>query len=646
MNLTEKLAIPTGHQNSKSRAKTWRRAGKSQGNPGSKPPLARESAGFSGKNGSAIICLLLTAVTFAIYFPVVRYPFVNYDDDVYIINNSHVNTGLNWQNLRWACTSMTAGNWHPVTWISHDLDSMLFGLHAGGHHLTSVALHILNALLLFLLLQRATGERWRSAMVGALFALHPLNVESVAWAAERKNLLCTLFFLLTLAAYGWYARKPRLKPYLCVAGLFALALASKPMAVTLPFVLLLVDFWPLGRIESWSSTSPVFPVPERPFSRLVLEKLPLLCLSTASALVTIIAQKRADALASGVSWSAAWRIENAVHSYAVYLWKTFFPWRLAPFYPALLLHNWAVGLALISLLGIAWMVWTFRGRGPFLVTGFLLFLGMLVPVIGLVQVGGQSMADRYTYMPCVGIFIAAVWGIGEIAKSAQLHRRLLVTAGVVILAVFALLTSRQRRIWQGSYDLWTHTLAVTVNNFVAEENLGDTLLALRRDDEALPHFVKAVLIQPENATARLNLGTALLHHGRYAEAIDHLYAVTRLSDNPADLSEAYKGLGVASVRLGEEAKAREYFLQAVQFNSHDTNNLYNLSLLELEGGISKLSRSLSFNPTAQGYLQLGQFLQEDQRISEAQDAYEKALRLNPNLAEAKRALLQLRNNQE
>jgi tetratricopeptide (TPR) repeat protein len=607
--------------------------------------LSQGGVAASGVGQNFIICLLLAAVTLLIYFPVVRYPFVNYDDDAYVINNSHVNAGINWPNFRWAWTAMAAGNWHPLTWISHAVDCQVFGLHAGGHHLTSLLLHALNTLLLFLLLQRATGARWRSAAVAALFALHPLNVESVAWVAERKNLLCTFFFLLSLAAYGWYARNPQIKRYLSVAILFVLGLASKPMIITLPFVLLLVDFWPLGRIEGWSTPSQAFPVSRRRFSRLVLEKLPLLALSAASAVITIIAQRSADAVAPLAGWSASWRVENAVHAYAVYLWRVFLPRSFAPFYPGMVLPAWKIGLALAFLLAFGWLVYKLKSHRPYMVMGSLWFLGMLVPVIGLIQVGGQSMADRYTYIPCLGIFIAVVWGLSDAAQPGKLDRRWLVATTAIVLVALSLLTVRQVRYWRSSYDLWTRTLQVTVNNFVAEENLAESLVVLGRDDEALSHFSNAEQIQPESPTARLNLGTALLHHALYPEAIEHFDAVVLLTQDPSLLANAYQGLGVANARLGDRAKAREYFLKTVMFNRQNTPDLYNLSLLEVEDGIDKMSRSLSSHPTAQGYLQLGQLLQEDHQISEAQGSYEKALRLDPNLTEAKQALLQLRSAQ-
>jgi protein O-mannosyl-transferase len=605
-----------------------------------------ELAILSSEKQNLIIALLLGIATLTVYFPLLRYPFINYDDDVYVVKNLHVNTGLKWQNVKWAWSALAAGNWHPLTWLSHQLDWQVFGSFAGGHHLTSVMLHLFNTLLLFWLLRKATGAKWRSAIVAGLFALQPLNVESVAWVAERKNLLCTLFFLLSLGAYGWYARRPQIRRYAVVAGLFALGLASKPMVITLPFVLLLVDFWPLGRIAAWTTPSPAFPVEQRRFSQLLVEKLPLLALSIASAIVTFIAQKTADSVTPIIGWSMSLRLQNAVHSYAMYLWKTFFPLHLALLYPATILPAWRVALAAILLLAVGWLVyWRWRHR-PYVVAGCLWFLGILVPVIGIVQVGAQSMADRYTYIPCIGLFVAIVWTVADWAESSSLKRRSAVATAIIVLAVLSLTTARQVRFWKSSYDLWTHTLQVTGTNFVAEENLGNSLVALGRYDDALPHFLNAEGLHPRNATVQLNVGTALLRGGFYPEAVEHFKAVVALSQDPSFLADSYKGLGVASAQIGDRQSARTYFLKALSFAPNDTMNLYNLSLLEAEEGIDKMSRALMTHPSAEGYVQLGQLFEEDHKISSAQDAYRKALQMSPNLAEAKQALLELNAQHE
>jgi len=357
--------------------------------------------------------------TLALYNPVNRHPFVNYDDDRYVTENAHVHNGLNWDTLTWAFSAEEQGNWHPLTWLSHALDFQLFHLNATGHHFTSLLIHSANAVLLFLFLLYATGRVGPSWFVAALFALHPINVESVAWVAERKNVLCTFFFFAALLAYCWYARKPAWRRYLAFAGLFALGLMSKPMVITLPFVLLLLDYWPLGRLkESPPSASPI---PQASLSKLLVEKLPLLALSAASAAITMQAQRAGGAVRSTAQFSLGVRVENAVVAYATYLWKTIWPAHLAPLYPhpGDSLPVWEVVISALVLLAVTSVVARFRAK-RYLLTGWLWFLGTLVPVIGLVQVGDQAMADRYAYIPLVGIFVMIAWGVADLADSRHL----------------------------------------------------------------------------------------------------------------------------------------------------------------------------------------------------------------------------------
>src|SRR5277367_1427887 len=459
---------------------------------------------------SAVVgCLALAAITLLLYSPVTKHSFVNYDDEIYVVKNVHVRAGLTWSTFAWSWTSIEGSNWHPLTWLSHALDCELYGLNAGGHHFTNVLLHACNVLLLFLLLLWVTGSAGRSWLVAALFAVHPLNVESVAWVAERKNVLSTLFFLLAMGAYGWYAQKPNVRRYLAVAALFALGLASKPMVITLPFVLLLLDFWPLGRIQEWAAQ----PAPrirknrkavedaagnrftQAPFLRLVLEKLPLMLLCVASAVVTVVAQRSRGAVRSLETIPLLLRLENAAYSYAMYVWKAFWPSRLALYYPLNRLALWQLGLAVLFLLAVSGIAWKQRFRHRYLLSGWLWYLGTLVPVIGIVQVGDQAMADRYTYVPLIGIFVMVVWGLADWADSEQVGARWRVTATAIVLAVLSVLTWRQSSYWRTSFDVWTHTLAVTGPNPLAESDLGDALHALGRPEDALPHFQKAAKMQ-------------------------------------------------------------------------------------------------------------------------------------------------------
>jgi hypothetical protein len=598
------------------------------------------------------ICLLLAIGTLVLYSPAMGHPFIfNYDDDCYVINNAHVQAGVVWKTVSWALTSHECANWHPLTWLSHALDAELYGMNPTGHHVSNVLLHSLNAVLLFLLLMGVTGAAGRSFLVAALFATHPFNVESVAWVAERKNVLSTLFFLLTLAAYGWYVLKPSVKRYAAVAALFVLALASKPMVITLPCVLLLLDFWPLRRIEGWTPASPqrlsrdknkegpsgpgfVFPVHQIRLSRLVLEKLPLFALSAASAAVTIFAQRSGGALHLVLPLGV--RLENAVRAYAMYVWKGFCPVRLAVFYPlpGSTFALWQVGLAALFVVSVSVLVWRQRGSRPYLITGWLWFLGTLVPVIGLVQVGEQSMADRYAYLPLIGIFVMAVWGASDLADSRQLTFRSRAKVAAIVLAILAVFTSDQIRYWRSAVDLWAHTVDVTQDNFVGEENLGAALMASDRSPEAVPHMRNSVRIRPSDPSGHLNLAGVLALSGHTREAItEYEAAIPRVSD-PGMRAEAFETLGRLYARVGNYAKSRTSYQQALQINPELTTAREGLAKVEFSDAI----RNAAEAPSAEHYLQLGQALQQAGRVPEAKNAYRQVLKLNPRLTEAQKAL--------
>jgi len=590
-----------------------------------------------GKASTALILTLLASLTVAVYARVAGLQFVNFDDGPYVFENSHVMNGLHWRTIIWAFTSFDAANWHPLTWISHALDCQIYGLNPTGHHVTSLLLHVANAVVLCMLLLRFTGATWRSFLVAALFAIHPLNVESVAWIAERKNLLCTFFFLLGLAGYGWYARRPSIPRYLAVTGFFLLGLASKPMVITFPFVLLLLDYWPLGRIQGWSSPSANFQMHQARFSRLALEKLPLVLLSLASGVITVVAQHGGGAVASG-GWSASWRVQNAIHAYATYLCKLFFPLSLAPFYPGAMLHWWQVAWATGLLLFAGYCIWRFHVGRPYLITGSLWFFLTLVPAIGLVQVGSQAMADRYAYIPMLGILVIAVWAGADIAKSQSIGRWEQRAIAILVLAVLAVITSRQIDYWKSSYSLWTRALEVTGSNFMAEGNLGMSLLDMGREDEAFEHFQRALASEPHDPLSLLSAGTYLVRHGRYQESIEKLEQFVLIARSPAEMTRAYRGLGVAYAELGNREKARANFLRALQITPQDPADMENLGKLVALDAVDNLKSSLTAHPTPRGYLQLGQLLQQSGRVPDAQMAYKQALRLDPQLVEAHQAL--------
>jgi Tfp pilus assembly protein PilF len=587
------------------------------------------------------VCLLLAVVTLALYNPVNRHPFVNYDDDRYVTQNPHVRDGLTANTAAWALTSTEQANWHPLTWMSHALDASLFRLNPAGHHFTSVLLHSVNVMLLFLLLVWATRQTGASVCVAALFAVHPINVESVAWIAERKNVLCTLFFFLTLWAYGWYVRNPNWKRYLPVAGLFAAGLASKPMVITLPFVLLLLDYWPLNRLFSGENSIR--------WKRLVLEKLPLLLLSAGSAVSTMIAQQAGGSIRSTAEFSFGVRIANALYAYSMYLWKMLWPARLAPLYPhpGDTLAAWRVFVATAALVAITAAVWKFRKR-HYLLVGWLWFLGTLVPVIGLVQVGEAAMADRYAYIPLIGIFGMIAFGVSDWDQLTG-HKVWAIVPPAAILVTLALTSRRQMDYWQSNYDLWSHTLAITQNNFVAEDNLGGALILEGKEEEAHAHFEAASRINPRDPMSRTNLGTYYRNRGQMREAEAQYQAAANLTADPGLLALTYANLGTTQLAMGEADRALKSFQQSLQYNSSQSHAWLGPRLVarrqgKLQEAIDELSHSVEIQPTGQGLLELGRSLAQAGRNEEAFQAYEQALKISPDLAEAQKAADALRQS--
>jgi len=607
----------------------------------------------SPEKRNPMVCLLLAVITLALYNPVNRHPFVNYDDDRYVVNNPHVRQGLTAETVGWALTSTEQANWHPLTWMSHAIDCSLYGLNPVGHHFTSVLLHGMNVILLFLLLKWATGRLGPSLFVAALFALHPMNVESVAWVAERKNVLCTMFFFLALWAYGWYSRKPGWQRYLAVAALFAAGLASKPMVITFPFVLLLLDYWPLARVRGAGIEAGVQSKVEadktRPtfsWSQLAIEKLPLLTMSAASAVITMRAQQAGGAVRTTAEVSFGARIATAIYAYAMYLWKMVWPARLAPLYPhpGDSLAAWQVLVAALVLLAITAFAWRFRAR-RYLLVGWLWFLGTLVPVIGLVQVGEAAMADRYAYIPLIGIFVMIAFGVADWAEEKRLGLWPAFAAAVVLVAL-AFVTHRQIGYWQSNYELWSHTLAVTENNFVAENNLGGALILEGREEDAHPHFEAAARINPHDPMSRSNLGIYLQNHHQMREAVAEYEAAVELTSDPGLLAQTYANLGAAHRALGEDEQARLSFEQSLRLNPNQPNAWLGLGLLaqkqgKLDEAISDLSRSVELQPSAREYFELGRTLAQAGHAPEALDAYQQALKISPDFVEAQQAIATL-----
>jgi protein O-mannosyl-transferase len=612
---------------------------------------AADSAPAEGfDRGTQIIvtlCVLLAVATFAVYFRATQNPFVNYDDQGYVVENLRIQQGLTAATFRWALTSFDATNWHPLTWLSHALDIQLFGMNAGGHHLTSILLHLMNSILLFLLLARATRSIGKSLLVASLFALHPFNVESVAWISERKNVLCMFFFLLTLGVYGWYTRRPRIDSYLVVAAFFILALAAKPMAVTLPFALLLLDFWPLYRVESIAPPSEAFPVPQVPLHKLAFEKLPLLGLSVVSSLITMAAQKSAVATNQHVPLLV--RSINASYAYTMYVVKTFLPVHFASFYPyeGYRLDNWKFLLCLAFLIGVTIVVWKNRAH-TYLPLGWFWFLGTLVPMIGLVQVGDQAMADRYAYLPLIGIFVIAIWGLADLIDRFSIDPRWTAASAAAVLVVLSILTRRQIAIWHSSRDLWFHALAVTNDNYMAEDYAGSALLVEnfqatggRRLDEAMIHFKNAVRINPNDAISHLNLGADLHERGQLRDAVSEYLVVLQLTNDQHLLAKTFIDLGAASQQLGDYNAADQYYQQAMKLEPRNDLILMNRGKLAMTKRIQQLVTSASAKPSPAAYLELGQLQEAAGQPVSARESYETAIRLNPKFTPAQDALTKL-----
>jgi tetratricopeptide (TPR) repeat protein len=523
--------------------------------------------------------------TFAVFLPVVHHDFVSYDDNLFVTENYRVQSGLSLRGAGWAFTTLSASNWFPLTWLSHMLDVELFGMDPGGHHLTNLLWHLANTVLLFLLLRSMTGALWRSFFAAALFGVHPLHVESVAWVAQRRDVLSTFFLLLTLLAYGWYVRSPGWKRYLPVAVCLACGLMAKPMLVTLPFVLLLLDVWPLGRLGPAPRPAPdgggrVSPVSCR---RAVAEKVPLAALAAAAAAVTVVAQARGGTVGTLEVHPLAIRLGNAVVSYTVYLVKTVWPRDLAVFYPhpGRGLEWWKAAAALLFLLAVTAAVTAARRRRPYLAVGWFWYLGTLVPVIGLVQVGSQAMADRYTYVPLVGIFIMATWGMDELTGKIGLLRKPALAAAAAVLVGSIFLTKGQLKAWDNTGALFRHALENTEENYLAHYNYGWVLAWEGKRAEALQHFSEAVRIDPLYQMAHYNIGVLLALEGRLDAAEAHYRTALQLN---SEHGEAHTNLADLLIKKGEIEEAIRHLQLAIKLNPTDELTYLNFGIaLERSG---------------------------------------------------------------
>ena len=646
-----------------------------------------------------LLCILLAVVTFAVYLPVRNHEFLHYDDDVYVTENQTIHSGPTWQNIKWAFTTGYASNWHPLTWLSHMVDCRLFGVNASAHHIVNLLFHIANTLLLLIVLNRMTKQLWPSAFVAALFALHPLHIESVAWVAERKDVLSILFWLLTMLAYARYAERPSTGRYFLALVLFILGLMSKPMVVTLPFVLLLLDYWPLGRLFN----------PRFSIIRLLLEKLPFIILSAASSIITFIVQQKGGAM---VAIPFKERIANTAISYLTYIGKMFWPAHLAVLYPhpaGFISAGKAILYAVILTL-ITVLLLYYGRRYKYLAVGWLWYLGTLVPVIGIVQVGSQAMADRYTYVPLIGLFVIIAFTIAELAPKIPFRKILLTVLAAVVLIACVIATSIQLKFWKNSFLLFEHTLAVIESNSIMQNNLanvfidqgkpedaarlfskaiksipnspeihnnfGNALRQLDRKDEAIEHFKFALEIDPNFSKARYNLGLTLADKGKYNEAIEqfNIYlgsdvnlaqlhqdlktlfvkegsiddTITRrlkktLASKP-DLVEVVSYLGYAVAQSGKPDQAVEYYYLALKIEPNNilTHGRFALALASvgrIDEAIEQCRIVLAARPNDfEMHNNLGMLLQNQGKLDEAIESYKKALQINPNFQKARENL--------
>jgi tetratricopeptide (TPR) repeat protein len=562
----------------------------------------------------AIIGLFLVLSTLAVYWPVSTHEFVGYDDDGYVTENPRVKRGLTIDNIGWALQSTQKSNWHPLTWLSHMLDVELFGMNAGAHHMTSVLFHIFNSLLLFAAFRKMTGRVWPSGFVAAMFALHPLRVESVAWIAERKDVLSTFFWMLTLWSYARYTVLPNRRRYLPVAGFFLLGLMAKPMLVTLPFVLLLLDYWPLTRLRFNALDHQIAESHQRlPAFQLFLEKVPLFLLSLLSCVITFLVQQKAGTLAAIEAKPFSLRIANALVSYVKYIHKMIWPDNLAVLYPySASISEWYTIGALVMLGGITFLAVRYANKFPWLMVGWLWYLGTLVPVIGFVQTGVQAMADRYTYVPAIGLFIIAAWGGPRIVAGWRYKTKALSIASAAVF-IFCITVSRsQVRYWHDSLALFNHALAATSDNYVIHNNLGFELALKGDTDEAIKHYRQALVIHPDFEAAHINLGVALRRQGRLDDSIKYYYTV--LSERPT-YAGVHHNLGINMLHKGKIDQAIAHFQEALRIKP-DYVEVYN---------------------------SLGAAMVSKGKIKEAIASFRQALRIDPDFSAAKNNLDKLEN---
>lgn len=580
-----------------------------------------------------LVSLLLALTTLVVFWQLGNFDFVNYDDDNYVTENPNVNSGLTLKSVLWSFTTLhgETSYWHPLTWLSHMLDCELFGLNPRWHHLTNLLLHIANTLLLFLVLKNMTGAVWQSGFVAALFALHPLHVESVAWVAERKDILSSFFWILTMIGYLWYIKHGGIGWYLLMIFVFGLGLMTKPMLVTLPFVLMLMDYWPLERFGKVK------------ISRLIIEKIPLFSLSVILSIVTFVAQRSLGAVAEIESISFRVRLANAVVSYIKYILKMVWPGDLAVLYPhpGGRLPMWQPVVSVVLLVGITAAVLYFGRRKRYLIFGWLWYLGTLVPVIGMVQVGAQAMADRYSYITLTGLFVIIAWAVPEFLAKLPHRRIVLAVGGGVVVLVLSICSSRQLKIWQNSFTLFDHTLKVTENNYIMHNSLANVLASQGSYNEAIGHYHRAIRIKPDYTEAHYNLGRAFQSQGLLDEAMSSYRWALSIR---FDYANAHNNLGNVLKSKGKFNEAVIHFQQAIQFEPGFAEAHYNLAnVFKSEGRLDKAivhyQRAIEFQlADSDVYNNLANVFHLKGQFDAAIDSYRKSLQIDPDYLPARNNL--------
>lgn len=586
--------------------------------------------------------LALAAATLLIYAQVRHFEFINYDDTEYVTENLTVRGGLTIDGIVWAFTTVHAGNWHPLTWLSHMLDVSLFGMDPGSHHIMNLIIHVLNTILVFVVFAKMTGAIPKSAFVAALFALHPLHVESVAWVSERKDLLSTFFWMLAIWAYARYASAPSLRRYLAVAAFFCFGLMSKPMAITLPFALLLLDYWPIQRFQ-WSHFNDRVNGHSVIFG-LIREKMPLLAISALSAVVTVYAQTSGGAVKDLDIFPLTVRVANAVVAYAAYIIKMIWPSDLAFLYPHPgMPQGWQVAGTFLMLAGITVFALARAGKQPYIIFGWFWFSGTLVPVIGLVQVGMQAMSDRYIYIPLIGLFIMVTWGMAEAARKWRFPIPALVMAAGILLLVSGGLTWKQAGYWKNSEILFRRAIDVTDENFIAHYNLANVLARRNDPNEAIFHYRQTLRIKPGFSDAHINLGNTFSLQGNDGDAVRHYRAALKLQPENVRL---HVNLAIVLDKTGQPGEALDHYLEAIRLNPDDADTRYRAGNTLFQTGKARdaemqYREAIRIAPDfAEAHHNLGVTLFQQGDINGAILAFEGALTVRPDFDMARLRLKQ------